>query len=123
MTPPEHVISIFYVCGYFNIFGTFLPVNSALKDNLKPDRGLYSSVDQSYRFQRFALSQDTANTDSLPVAKATQFSEAGLDRFGGHAGEQAAGGLRVEEQGIARVVDEGFGIAQRPAQAYVGRLQ
>ena len=102
--------------------GRFLPVHSALKDNLKRDRGLYSSADQPYRFQCFALSQDTADTDGLWVAKALQFSQAGIDRFGRHAGKQAAGGLRVEEQGIARVVDEGFRIAQRPAQAHVGRL-
>ena len=49
-----------------------------------------------------------------------QFGRGGFRR---HAGEQATGGLRVENQREARVVDEAFRIAQRPPQAHVGRLQ
>ena len=67
--------------------------------------------------------QHAANTRCMQITQRMQRSQTCVHAGFRYAGEQAAGGLRVEQQRVIRVMQGFFLIAQRPAQAGVGRLQ
>src|SRR3546814_2612444 len=57
------------------------------------------SHQQRDRLQRIAPLAHRPDDRSLPIAQGAELGEAGLRRLRRNAGEQAAGGLRIEQQG------------------------
>lgn len=78
---------------------------------------------QPDRFDLVALRQHAADARRMRVAGGAQRGEAGFRLVRRHTGEQAAGGLRIEQQRVVRVPGGFFLVGQRPAQAQVGGLQ
>ena len=78
---------------------------------------------QADRLKRITLSSDLAYNSRVLIAESPKLLDARLGLLGRDAGQESAGGLRVEQQSVVRMLGRPVYLANSPSQPNILRLQ